>query len=153
MRSLELRVPPPLIMLVTALLMWLISAAVPALTIDFPSTRVVAGLLVIIGLAIGAIAVLSFRKAGTTIDPTKPGAAVSLVTSGIYGRTRNPMYLGVLAILLGWAALLANIAALALLPAFVAYINRFQIGPEENALAGKFPTEFDAYRQRVRRWL
>ncbi|MDN5851100.1 MAG: isoprenylcysteine carboxylmethyltransferase family protein [Nitrococcus sp.] len=153
MRSLELRIPPPVIMLVTALLMWLLSAAVPAPMIGFAGNRVVAGLLVVVGLATGAVAVLSFRKAGTTIHPTKPDTSACLVTSGIYRRTRNPMYLGLLVILLGWAALLANIAALMSLPLFVGYINRFQIGPEERALAGKFPAEFDAYRQRVRRWL
>ncbi|MDN5871444.1 MAG: isoprenylcysteine carboxylmethyltransferase family protein [Nitrococcus sp.] len=153
MRSLELKIPPPVIMLVAALLMWLIAAAVPVLTIGFAGNRIVAGLLVLVGLAIGAVAVVSFRKAGTTIHPTKPDTSACLVTSGIYARTRNPMYLGLLVILIGWAVLLANIAALALLPAFVAYINRFQIGPEERALAGKFPSEFDAYRKRVRRWL
>ena len=63
------------------------------------------------------------------------------------------MYLGLALILLGWAIYLGNIAALAGLPLFVLYINRFQIAPEERALAERFGAEFEAYRSRVRRWL
>lgn len=62
------------------------------------------------------------------------------------------MYLGLLLALLGWAIFLANLAALAGLPAFVAWINRFQIGPEERALAAKFGPVYTAYCGCVRRW-
>jgi protein-S-isoprenylcysteine O-methyltransferase Ste14 len=83
----------------------------------------------------------------------KPDSASSLVVSGIYKYTRNPMYLGFLLVLLGWAAFLSNLAALALLPAFVAYMNRFQIRPEERVLASLFPNDYPAYRAKVRRWI
>jgi protein-S-isoprenylcysteine O-methyltransferase Ste14 len=63
------------------------------------------------------------------------------------------MYLGFVLILLGWAAFLSNFAALALLPAFIVYINRFQIGPEERVLASLFPHEYPAYQANVRRWI
>ena len=77
----------------------------------------------------------------------------SLVVSGTYKYTRNPMYLGFVLVLLGWAAFLSNLAALALLPAFVVYINRFQIVPEERVLASLFPHEYPAYQAKVRRWV
>jgi protein-S-isoprenylcysteine O-methyltransferase Ste14 len=63
------------------------------------------------------------------------------------------MYLGMLLVLVGWAVYLARPWALAVLPAFVIYMNRFQIGPEERVLDGIFGAEFAAYRRRVRRWL
>jgi len=75
------------------------------------------------------------------------------VTSGIYRYTRNPMYLGLLLILLGWAVFLANIVAFIFLPAFIAYLNRFQIRPEEKAMASLFGQDFANYRSKVRRWL
>ena len=92
-------------------------------------------------------------RARTTINPVKPSSASSLVITGIYRLTRNPMYLGSLFILLGWAVFLANVLAFLLLPGFVLYINRFQIIPEETALSGIFGSEFATYKANVRRWL
>ena len=83
----------------------------------------------------------------------RPDSTSSLVVSGIYKYTRNPMYLGFLLVLLGWATFLSNLAALALLPAFVVYMNHFQIGPEERALGSLFAQEYQAYHARVRRWI
>ena len=83
----------------------------------------------------------------------KPGSASVLVDGGIYRLTRNPMYLGFFVVLLGWAIFLSNIVAFLLLPAFIFYMNRFQIEPEEKALVGLFGQTFVAYKTRVRRWL
>ena len=83
----------------------------------------------------------------------KPESASSLVVSGIYRFTRNPMYLGMLLVLSGWAIFLSNALSFLFLPAYVVYMNRFQIGPEERALAAKFPQPFADYRSEVRRWL
>ena len=153
MRSLELKIPPPAVGLVTALLMWLASQAVPSFT--WPSAvRIAAAIvLVAIGACITIAGVVSFMRARTTINPVKPSSASSLVITGIYRFTRNPMYLGSLFILLGWAVFLANVLAFLLLPGFVLYINRFQITPEETALSGIFGSEFATYKANVRRWL
>jgi protein-S-isoprenylcysteine O-methyltransferase Ste14 len=105
------------------------------------------------GACISLMAVISFRRARTTVNPLRPGTASTLVTGGIYRHTRNPMYLGLSIILLGWAVYLANAPALLLLPGFVLYIYRFQIVPEERTLAALFGAEYQAYRTRVRRWL
>ncbi len=97
--------------------------------------------------------VREFRRASTTVNPLTPAAASAMVRSGIYRHTRNPMYLGMLLVLAGWAAWLASVAAVAVLPAFVLYMNRLQIEPEERALASLFGSDFEDYRRSVRRWL
>ena len=97
--------------------------------------------------------IASFRQAQTTVNPLKPDTATALVTSGVYGYTRNPMYLGMLAVLLAWAVFLASPAALAGVLGFWWYIGRFQIRPEERALAALFGSSFSDYTSRVRRWL
>ena len=77
----------------------------------------------------------------------------SVVASGVYRHSRNPMYLGLLLVLSGWALYLSNAAPALLLPAFVGYMNRFQIEPEERILAAKFGAPFTDYVAAVRRWL
>jgi protein-S-isoprenylcysteine O-methyltransferase Ste14 len=63
------------------------------------------------------------------------------------------MYVGILLVLLAWAVWLANVMAPVIMPAFVLYISRFQIRPEEAAMTTLFGEEYEAYRSRVRRWL
>lgn len=153
MNALELRVPPVALLLGAGVLMGLIAWATPALpwshAIRVGTVLVIAAA----GVLIAVTGVLSFRRARTTVNPLRPEAASSLVASGIYRHTRNPMYLGMLLVLIGWAAYLARPWALLVLPAFVLYMNRFQIVPEERVLQRIFGAEFDAYSNRVRRWL
>ena len=82
-----------------------------------------------------------------------PNASSSLVTTGIYTLTRNPMYLGFAMLLLGWGIFLANPVTLLVLPCFIGYMSRFQIVPEERALESRFGPDFHAYRMKVRRWV
>jgi protein-S-isoprenylcysteine O-methyltransferase Ste14 len=96
--------------------------------------------------------VVTFRKAKTTVNPLKPHAS-SLVTWGVYAISRNPMYLGGLIMLLGWAIFLPNALAFVFLPIYVLYINWFQIAPEERALTSLFGQTYVAYQMRARRWL
>ena len=153
MRRLELKLPPVAVFLVAGALMWLAARAGPALRIRLPALHWAAGVAALVGIAMGALAVISFRRAGTTISPTKPTSTSALVVSGIYRWTRNPMYLGLLFFLIGWALILANPLSLLGLLVFAAYMTRFQIIPEEKALASLFGSEFAAYQSRVRRWL
>ena len=133
------------------LLMWLL--AFPALDFPLPGRGAFAALCVAVSLVIGVAALLGFRRARTTVNPLSPEKASALVVSGLYRWTRNPMYLAMLLLLIGWAGLIANWAALAILPLFVIYLNRFQIEPEERALRARFGEEFDNYCRKVRRWL
>lgn len=153
MRDLELKVPPLAFVLFIALLMWLVSSAVPQLRFDFPGRIVIAVVFGAAGTIVILLGVTSFRQAKTTFNPMKPEASTFLVVSGVYRWTRNPMYLGFFLILAGWAVFLANLLAFLLLPAYVLYMNRFQIEPEERALRARFPEKFDVYERRVRRWL
>jgi protein-S-isoprenylcysteine O-methyltransferase Ste14 len=153
MRSLELKVPPPLVALVIAVLMWLLSRIAPSLGLTIPAHRVAGVLFVAAGLIVGFSGVATFRRARTTVNPMKPQASSSLVTWGIYSVTRNPMYLGGLVILTGWAIYLSNPFPFLLVPVYILYIDRFQIIPEERALTSLFGGEFAAYQSRVRRWI
>lgn len=146
MHALELKIPPVALALLIALAMW----GAPAV---FPSADLPLAVRAFIGIVCGLAGIVSIRRARTTINPTKPDSASTLVTSGIYRHTRNPMYLGVVFALVGWAAFLANALALVGAFAFAAYMNRFQIAPEERALAAIFGAEYAAYTSRVRRWL
>jgi protein-S-isoprenylcysteine O-methyltransferase Ste14 len=96
---------------------------------------------------------VSFRKAKTSVNPTKTNLTSTLVTDGIYKNTRNPMYVGFLFFLIGWGFILYNIYSMTLCIGFVLYMNRFQIQPEEKALMSIFGEEFVDYKRRVRRWL
>ena len=152
MNALELRVPPVALMAVAAGLMWVAARAVPSLRFDLPGSVLIAALIAMAGACVAIAGVVHFRRAGTTVNPMTPDASSALVVRGIYRRTRNPMYLGFAATLLGWALYLSNAAALVVLPLFIVYMNRFQIRPEERALEARFGPEFDAYRSSVRRW-
>lgn len=153
MNRLELKIPPPILALLAAALMWLLSLAAPALGWGPMHTRWLAPWLFLAGGLVAVLGVLAFKRARTTVDPRTPARASSLVNAGIYQFSRNPMYLGLLMALSSWAAFLANGLALLVLPAFVIYMNRFQIGPEERALQQRFGQEFSSYTQRVRRWI
>src|SRR5690606_17870686 len=99
------------------------------------------------------ISVFTFKRLRTTADPRRPQASKTLATSGIYHYSRNPMYLGVLLILIGWGLLLGNLISVLCTLAFMAYITRYQILPEERALHDRFGDDFLAYKARVRRWI
>jgi len=153
MRVLELKVPPPVVVAVTAVLMWLISRIAPDFAFVIPARNAAAIGLAAVGFITGISGVVTFWRAKTTVNPTKPQSASSLVNWGVYRVTRNPMYLGGLLILTGWAIFLSNPVVFLLLPGYVLYINRFQIVPEERVLTSLFASEFLAYKSRTRRWL
>jgi protein-S-isoprenylcysteine O-methyltransferase Ste14 len=151
--ALELKVPPVVVVAVAAGAMWLAAWLLPALHWPFPGNVAAALMLGTAGVAASIAGVVEFRRARTTVNPLKPDSASSLVSGGIYRWTRNPMYLGFALALLGWAVFLANPAALAVLPCFIVYMNRFQIEPEERSLERIFGPAFVRYREDVRRWI
>jgi protein-S-isoprenylcysteine O-methyltransferase Ste14 len=151
--TLSLRIPPVGVTGIAALLVWSLARATPALTIEALNPGWAAIALGGIGVACSVLGVASFRQARTTVNPLRPGAASTLVASGIYKVTRNPMYLGFLLLLVSEVAWLANAAAVIVVPVFVLYLNRFQIVPEERALLQRFGGEYSNYTARVPRWL
>lgn len=153
MRTLELKIPPVALTLLTGAAMGFIAAGVPSFAGSLPYSRTIALSLAVAGASVAGLGVLTFRRAHTSVNPLRPGAAASLVTTGVYRFTRNPMYLGLLLGLTAWALFLGNLLAWVPVPLFVLYMNRFQIAPEEKALAALFDAAFTAYMRKVRRWI
>lgn len=152
-RSLEHKLPPPAIAVLAACLMYLLARFPPQLALPAALKLASAGLLALTGLSVAALGILAFRRHATTVNPLQPDKATALVTDGIYRFTRNPMYLGMALLLSAWALYLSALWAFAGPIVFVLYISRFQIQPEERALAGLFGREYADYAGRVRRWL
>ena len=153
MKALELKVLPVAQFLVVAAAMWLLAKYLPALAVGIPARRSLAALFFCLGGLVAVPAVAAFRSSGTTVDPRSPEKATQLVVSGVYRYSRNPMYLGLLLLLIAWALYLANLLGFVLLPVFVAGMNRLQIRLEEEAMERRFGDAFRAYRESVRRWI
>ena len=153
MQRLELKIPPVVVWLVMAGAMLGVSYAAPSLSFTLTGSVSIALTLVALGIALAAAGVIAFRRSRTTVNPLTPSASSSVVATGVYRISRNPMYLGFLLALAAWAVYLSHAGAAMLLPAFVAYMTQFQIKPEERALLAKFGSEFAQYMSRVRRWL
>ena len=153
MSFLELKIPPVIVALATAGLSWLFSQTGPLLPFGDSTRTIIA--IVALGASVGiaASAIIQFLKTRTTLNPHRPKHTASLITTGIYRYSRNPMYLGILLALLSWAIFLGSLLALTPLLLFVLYLTRFQIEPEERALSVIFGQEYTAYRRKVRRWL
>lgn len=153
MRLLENRIPPPLVLLIVAAAMYAASTQLKPIALPDPFRLGVTAAFAVLGLAFLLSGVRAFGRAKTTINPVNIGAASSLVTTGIYRITRNPMYVGFTLLLLAFAAYLAS-PWTALGPLFFfLFIGRFQIQPEERVLAEKFGDAFAAYKKQAPRWL
>lgn len=152
-RGLEARVPPPVVLAAIAAAMAVAAALLPPSDLRGAWSQALgAALLLLAGLS-GPPAFRRFGRAGTTIDPVAIERAAVLVTDGVYRWSRNPMYLAIAALLGALAAFTAQ-PWLVLGPvAFVLFVTRWQIRPEERALRARFGAAYDAYRARVRRWL
>ncbi len=143
------KIPPPLILLFCIGMTWLTSAGSSV----GGAVKSWSAAYLILGLGIAGGAILQFARARTTVNPLKPQAASTLVQSGIFAYTRNPMYLGMALVLFSFVLLRGETAGLLWLIFFIAYIQVFQIIPEERAISAKFGKDFEDYRKRVRAWL
>lgn len=149
----ELKIPPPLLALTFAILMWGISKISSLGSLESAMTAPLSLVVLTIGLVINISAVVSFRSANTTVNPMRPKSTTQLVDAGVYKLSRNPMYLGAALILSSWSIWLGNSFNLAALVLFIWYMTKFQIIPEEKALKELFPSEFELYKAKVRRWI
>ena len=151
--NLETKIPPPAICFLCALLMY-ISAQVSALAGILPRFPILLSVvLMVFGTALGVLGVWAFRRVRTTVSPFNPEQTEHFVSDGVYRFSRTPMYAGMGCWLVAWAGYLAHPLPWLFLAAFVAYMTRFQIMPEECVLAQKFGAEYESYCRRVRRWL
>jgi protein-S-isoprenylcysteine O-methyltransferase Ste14 len=145
------RIPPPLFYVAGFL-------AGIALELAFPIAALPLALAVSAGLiggglwlALDGLAMLGFRRAGTSMVPMRPTTA--LVTSGPYRFTRNPMYVGMAFLYAALALALGVIWALAVLPLVLLAVDRLVIAREERYLEAKFGEAYREYKSRVRRWV
>lgn len=153
MPLLELRIPPPIVGLIVGAGMWAAATIPPILALPRVPRLVVSAVLAAIGAAVALGGVASFRRAKTTVNPLRPESSSALVSTGVYSFTRNPMYLGMLLVVLAWAVHLSSIWSLIGPATFAWYITRFQIVPEERVLDALFGASFAEYKKRVRRWI
>ncbi|MEE4377411.1 MAG: isoprenylcysteine carboxylmethyltransferase family protein [Candidatus Competibacteraceae bacterium] len=153
MQSLELKIPPPIVAAIVALIMWGVSRFPPSVEVPELVRHILIFVLAATGLGFDFSGLIVFRRAKTTVNPMTPHSASSMITSGVYRVTRNPMYVGLFFLMCAWAVYLSSPWAFLGPVAFAVYIDRFQIRPEERALVALFGEDFLAYKAKVRRWL
>ena len=145
------RIPPPIVTLTFILLSFWLASYLPKLAFNYQGLSSL--LMILIGLTIIVIGVKTFNNSDTTINPLNPSEASHLVTEGVFSYTRNPMYLGMVIILLGVSIYNGVYIGIIILPCFIFYITEFQIKPEEEAMVEIFAGDYTDYLKRVRRWL
>ena len=151
MMFLNTKIPPPIVAILFAVLIFYFSDSFAY--VDLPFKIYISLFFVLLGFFITFSSARNFKKKETTVNPIKPEEASQLVTDGFFKITRNPMYLGMLLFLLGLSIYNGLIVGLVFLPLFVGYITYFQIIPEENAMLELFGEEFKVYMKKVRRWI
>ena len=153
MKVLELKIPPPVYALIIGALMWFLNSNFPiAQLIEAPWNKIGLAIVIVAG-AFDFWSLLLFFKKHTTPNPMKPENTSGLVINGLYKISRNPMYVGLLTILMGFAIWLGSLTPFLVLPLFYWLITAMQIKPEERILEEKFGEEYLNYKNRVRRWL
>ena len=140
-------------MLLIAGLMWLFNKYAPIVTINTSLWHQFGYVFIATAVLIDLSAVVQFFRQRTTINPLRPEKAEQLVISGLYRYSRNPMYVGLLLLLIGWLFLLGSLSPMIMLPAFILILNSQQIIPEEKVLEQKFGQQYKDYKHVVRRWL
>ena len=145
------KIPPPIVTLICALIIYFSSSFFPSYT--FPLFNALGILILGSGLLLIFLAVKSFKIAQTTINPLQPDLASFLVTDGVFKYSRNPMYLGLLMIVISSSIFYLNIYSILTPLFFYLWINRFQIKREEIFLTEKFGKEYLSYKNTTRRWI
>ena len=152
LKNLELKIPPAVVFFICIGFIWTIDYLLPPL-FDISLNGWIIRAILAFGVFIGVSGVVQFAVQSTSVNPHKPDRATSLITSGVYRLSRNPMYLGMLIILLAAVLKFGQPIGFIVLPMYVFYMNRFQIKPEEEVMEEKFGEEYLVYKKNVRRWL
>lgn len=148
------KIPPPLVALIAMLLTFLSRNYLDIFYLHPHLQRTLFLLFLVIGVSVIFLATRQFKISKTTVNPLKPESASSLVTSGIFSRTRNPMYLGLTSLLISFSIYFSSVFGIIIyLPLFISYITIFQIIPEEDAMNKLFSNDYKSYCLKVRRWI
>jgi protein-S-isoprenylcysteine O-methyltransferase Ste14 len=145
------RVYPPMIFLGAVLLSVVLNRAIPvARFLEFP-VRYLGVPVILLGGLFAVLPARAFDRAGTTVRPFQESS--TLITGGLNRTSRNPMYLGMVLILLGFDIVLGSVAPFLILPIFMILLTRKFIRHEEAMLEARFGDEYREYKRRVRRWV
>ena len=134
-------------------LMWLVHRYVPILHFHSGYEYTVSRVILVVCLILFVATVYQFWRHDTTINPIALEKSSTLITTGVFSWSRNPVYLTDLLLLLAWTVWLGNWLNLIWLPVFVVYITRYQILPEESVLGARFGPDYAAYTSRTNRWI
>ncbi len=146
-----LKIPPPLLVLILVISNYFSSKKIDLILL--PNQDLTSIIIFLIGMLILINPIFKFIKSKTTIDPIKFKKVNKLITSGIYKYSRNPMYLGLLMIIISTSIFYLNIFSISTPFFFYFWINRFQIKREEIFLKEKFGKEYLLYMTKTRRWI
>ena len=133
--------------------MWLVSKYSLNTNFNLNGINILALVFLIIAIIMIVLSINKFKKNRTTISPLRPNKTSSLITSGIYNYTRNPMYLGLLLMLFSTALFMKNFISFLIIPLFVIFVTKNQIIPEEQILENIFGKEYRNYKKKVKRWI
>lgn len=151
--ALKNRVPPLIWVLVTGAIMWLVARSPFGHRVDAPYFAEIGTIFIALGVIVIVLGIAQFSKLKTTVNPLDLTESTRLASGGPYRFTRNPMYLGMALVLVGWGFHLGSPVNILCIAAFVIVMTELQIKPEEAALRGLFGEEYEAYCGRVQRWL
>jgi protein-S-isoprenylcysteine O-methyltransferase Ste14 len=151
--NLELKIIPPVQLIISGGLMLALSTYLPQYHFNLPASLPIIIILILAASLIGILALVDFRKHNTTFHPHTPEKTRTVVDSGVFAYTRNPMYISLTLTLLAFGVYVQNTSSFVIIPLFIWYITKFQIIPEERMLDKLFPNDYQAYCQKVRRWL
>ena len=146
-----IKIPPPILVLILTSLVYFSSTKLESIYLPYRQT--VSVLILIIGLVVIISPVFNFIKSKTTVNPVKFQNVNRLVTTGIYKYSRNPMYLGMILIIISTTVYYLNFLSVFSPLIFYIWINKFQISREEIFLEGKFGNEYLKYKSKTRRWI
>ncbi len=153
MRKLELRVPPVAVFLLVVLLMYWLKGLTPNFMITVPFVEFVVAILTLLSGFVGIAGLYEFRKLKTTVNPVKPEFATTVVSTGVFAYTRNPMYVALLLLIIALGLWWQHLSVILCGALFISYMNRYQIKPEEHVLERLFGEDYLKYKNRVRRWV
>lgn len=147
-----IKLPPLVVLTLFGGLMYLLDRFLPVGEFDFFGRTFLAWFLLGLGTVLILVALVQFKRSGATTDPMDLEKSNTLVTGGVYKYSRNPMYLGMLLLLLAFGLYLGNAFNTLLAALFVSFMNRFQIKREEERLLKKFSGDYPGYLRATRRW-
>ena len=153
LKFIELKVPPPIVVLIFGYVMWVLHRCFPVFHSHLHGGKVISISIAAIAIILGCLALSQFVQWKTTVNPMKINNASALITTGLFSISRNPIYIVDLLLLFSWVIWLGQWVNIALLPFFIIYLNRFQIEPEERVLKKIFGAKYEKYCSATRRWI